>query len=156
MKPVASFCRFYKALTCIGGYLQSPLLLFLRIWWGWGFYVAGSEKFANIARTAEFFGALDIPLPHLASYLVAFVECAGGILLILGLLSRIATLPLIVTMVVALFTAHYEAIAKVWTNYTFAQVVEEPPFFFLLSSLLIFAFGAGALSIDYFLENGKR
>ena len=47
-------------------------------------------------------GGLGVPLPELMAYVVTFVELIGGVLLIVGLLSRLAALLLTINLVVAI------------------------------------------------------
>lgn len=50
----------------------------------------------------QFLGQLGVPLPGLMAYVVTFVELVGGILLIVGLLSRLAALLLTINLTVAI------------------------------------------------------
>lgn len=52
-------------LDSIAACLQSPLLLVIRLYWGWQFAVAGWGKLTHLDRTAGFFETLEIPLPKL-------------------------------------------------------------------------------------------
>ena len=56
--------------------------------------------------TAQFFAAIGIPLANYAAVLIAFLEFFGGLLLIVGLLTRWVSLLLIIEMLVALFKVH--------------------------------------------------
>jgi putative oxidoreductase len=56
----------------------------------------------------QLFTDLGIPMPHLQAPFVAVVELVGGLLLLTGLLTRLAAVPLMGTMVVALLTAQRE------------------------------------------------
>lgn len=73
---------------------------------------AGWNKYSNFADTAAWFGnpdwGLGLPLPALMAALVIAVELFGGILLLLGLLTRLISIPLMVTMLVAAFTVHWQ------------------------------------------------
>lgn len=69
------------------------------------FAEAGFGKLQNLERTTEFFEGLGIPAPGLQALLVGNVEFIGGALLVLGLLARLAAIPLAITMVVAIATA---------------------------------------------------
>lgn len=138
--------RFYGALIAAASPLQHLFLLAVRLLFGWAFFLAGRSKFENIDKVAEFFSSLSIPYAEANAYLVASVECAGGICLLLGFASRLLSLPLTITMVVALLTAHITAAE---------EILREPPKFFaaspviyLFASLTIFLFGPGRVSID--------
>lgn len=143
------FKSCYCALTCIGECLQSLLLLAIRLYWGFGFLFSGYGKLTNIPQITEFFSKLHIPFPELNAYLAGGIECIGGLLLILGLFSRFAALPLIVVMLVAYATAHTSSLVNIFSNP--AAFVGEGAFNYLLAALLVLAFGPGKISLDYLL-----
>ena len=100
----------------------------------------------NLERTAEFFGTLGIPFPTLNAAMAATTECVGGLLLVVGLASRLTAIPLIVTMIVALLTADIDVVKNIFEAPD--KFLEAAPFPFLLASLLVLAFGPGAISLD--------
>ncbi|MCW8133831.1 MAG: DoxX family protein, partial [Planctomycetota bacterium] len=85
------------------GAFAAPLLTRLAL--GYAFYQTGSGKWAHIDNTVEFFAGLGIPAPAANAYFVATLELVGGIALILGLGTRLFSLALSSTMVVAMMTA---------------------------------------------------
>lgn len=144
------FIRFYEAMIRIGESFQPYFLLFIRLYWGFLFLKSGLHKFQDIPETIQFFQNLHIPFAEINAYLVAFFEFLGGILLILGLGSRLICIPLIVIMIIAYLTAHREALLNVFHDMdTFTS---QSPFNFILACLIIFSFGAGKFSIDYLLK----
>lgn len=133
---------------------QGPLLLVIRLYWGWQFFEAGRGKFANMAHVVSFFQDLGIPLPALNACIVATVETVGGLLLLIGLASRLAALPLAATMGVAYVTAHLDSVRHIFSdpeNFT-----KQDPFLFLLAVLLVMSFGPGIFSVDYILRKFFR
>lgn len=76
------------------------------------FWISGIEKLAHIEETIQWFGntewGLGLPFPGLLAYLATFSEVAGSVCLLLGLGTRLTTIPLIVTMIVAIVTVHME------------------------------------------------
>ena len=126
--------------------LQSPLLLILRLYWGWQFFVAGRAHLANLNQTTEFFQSLNIPMPHLNAIMAGSTECVGGLLLLLGLGSRIITVPLVGTMVVAYLTADRDKVTGIFQNPD--AFVTATPFLFLFAALIVLVFGPGKLSAD--------
>lgn len=107
---------------------------------------AGWGKLMNLERTSAFLASLDIPWPDANAYLVGSVEFFGGILLMVGFLTRLAAFPLAITMIVAYVTAHKNALDKIATNPDL--FTREAPFLFLYGTLVVLAFGAGFFSID--------
>jgi DoxX len=63
-----------------------------------------------------FFTELGIPAPGFQAVFVALLETTGGLLLLVGLFSRLISIPLIVTMIVAYVTSEKEAIAALFTK----------------------------------------
>ncbi|MEA3210803.1 MAG: putative oxidoreductase [Chthoniobacter sp.] len=136
----------YGLLVTVASYLQSPLLLAVRLYWGWSFFQTGWGKLTHHAQTTEFFTDLHIPLPGLNAYMAGAVECFGGLLLIVGLASRLTAIPLIFTMVVAYLTDEFEAVKNIFAEPD--KFTAATPFLFLFASVLIFVFGPGAFSLD--------
>lgn len=124
-------------------WLQSPLLLLMRLYWGFGFVMAGKAKLFNLERTAGFFSDLGIPQAMASAVMVGSVECFGGLLLLIGLFSRLACIPLMITMGVALAVVHKTSVI---------EMSKEDPFLFLLTCLIVMAFGAGKISLDFILK----
>ena len=91
-----------------------------------------------IERTAE----IGFPLPTLFAWAAALSEFAGGALLALGLLTRISSFFIAVTMSVALLGVHL--------NDDFGK--QEKAFLYLFIALLFLLKGAGDWSVDAFLE----
>jgi putative oxidoreductase len=138
--------QVYRAEVRLLSYLQPVVLLALRLYFGYGFMKAGLGKLQDVQTTAGFFADWGIPLPTLNVYLAGTTECVGGLLLLLGLASRVVTVPLIGTMFVAYATAHAEVVHALWSNPNL--FVKAPPFPYLLTALLVLCFGPGLISID--------
>lgn len=139
----------YQLLADATSWLQSPLLLVLRLYWGWSFFETGKGKLMNHAQTTEFFASLNLPLPGLNAWMAGSVECFGGLLLLVGLASRLVSIPLIFTMLVAYFTADNEALKAIFSEPD--KFTGADPFLFLLTSVLVLVFGPGALSLDHLI-----
>lgn len=142
----ALYAWFRKTATS----LQSPLLLAIRLYWGWQFFQTGWGKLTHMSKTVDFFTSLGIPAPSLNAHFVALLEVGGGILLILGLASRLIALPLTIDMIVAYITADREALASIISDPD--KFVKADPFAFLFASLVILAFGPGWFSIDTLIK----
>jgi len=144
------FKGFYLVLIAIGNNLQSLFLLAVRLYWGWQFFITGIGKFSNIEKIADYFRSLHIPFPELNTYLTASTETIGGMCLLLGLASRLVSIPLAFAMSVALATAHIDAVKTIFEDPQ--NFVSQPPFNFLLAAIIVFIFGPGKFSIDFLLE----
>lgn len=145
MNPAPLLAR----LDALASRLQSPLLLVIRLYWGWSFAQTGWGKLMHLQGTAEFFASLGLPAPQLNAIAAGATECFGGVLLALGLFARPAALPLAFTMVVAYATADREAVQAIFRDPD--QFTGAAPFLFLLASVLVLAFGPGRWSVDHLL-----
>jgi putative oxidoreductase len=84
--------------------------------------------------------------------MAATTECLGGLLLVAGLASRLTSIPLIVTMLVAYLTADSEAVRAIFSEPD--KFTSAAPFLFLLASVIVLLFGPGAISLDHLI--GKK
>ena len=141
--------RIYGGIAQKLNYLQSPILLAVRLYWGWQFAQTGWGKMHNIAKITGFFMSLNIPFPAFNAHFISGLEFFGGLLLILGLASRLTGLLLAANMLVAYWTADHDALVSVFSDPGKFYVAD--PYTFLFASLMVLIFGAGALSVDTFI-----
>ena len=154
MKPpqiVFDGANLYRFFCRIADFAQSPLLLAVRLYWGWQLMQAGWGKLHNLARVTHYFASLGIPFPAFTTHFVAEVELIGGILLILGLFSRLAGLVIAIDMVVAYWTGDHQAWLSFLRNP--GAFYGADPYTFLFAGLLILIFGAGLFSCDQWLDS---
>src|SRR5277367_1916060 len=104
------YAQVSRAASC----LQSPLLLAVRLYWGWQFAQTGWGKMHNIARITGFFMSLNIRLPAFSACFISGLEFFGGLLLILGLASRPTGFLLAANIQVAYRTADHDALVSVF------------------------------------------
>jgi putative oxidoreductase len=147
--PVHRAGKIYCAWTRVVSCLQSPLLLVMRLYWGWSFFQTGKGKLMNLDRTTGFFQSLHIPMPEANAWVVAIMECFGGLLLMAGLGSRLVAFALAFDMVIAYVTADSEALKSIFSDSD--KFVQAAPFPFLLMTLTVLAFGAGVFSLDWLI-----
>lgn len=132
-------------------YAQMLLLLVIRVMYGWFFVQTGWGKWGNRESVGAFFASLGLPMPAGMAILTACTELVGGLLLIAGLGTRLASAALAFVMLVALATAHADEAFTSLEAFT-----EQAPYPFLLATLLLLAFGPGRLSIDHFFRSKAR
>ncbi|OAI57328.1 DoxX family protein [Verrucomicrobiaceae bacterium SCGC AG-212-N21] len=151
MNRIIELLRSAHALLVKGAsQLQSPLLLVVRLYWGWAFFQTGKGKLMNLDQTTEFFSGLGIPMPGVNAVMAAATECFGGLLLLLGLASRPAAALLSFTMIVAYLTADLDAVKGIFSDPD--AFLEAAPFQFLFASVLVLVFGPGFFSLDRILQ----
>lgn len=146
--------NLYARFAALASYLQSPFLLLIRLYWGWQLVQSGWGKLHNLDKVTQFFTTLNIPFPAACAHFVASLELVGGILLILGLGSKLIGLLLSVNMLVAYWTADREALLAIFSDP--GKFYAADPYTFLFASAIILIFGAGLFSLDALLANRCR
>jgi putative oxidoreductase len=131
-----------------------PLLTRLVI--GYAFYQAGAGKLANPERVASFFAGLGIPFPAANAAFVSRVEYYGGLLLIVGLLTRVAASLLGSTMVVALLTADKADFLVALAGTSDKGLTDVVPVVYGLFLLWLLVFGPGLASLDALIRKWIR
>jgi putative oxidoreductase len=122
--------------------LDSVALLIARLTVGVLFISTGWGKVHNLASVTEYFVELHIPVPAFNAALASWTELLGGTLLVLGLASRLAALPLMVTMTVAILTALSDKI------HGLPDLFGQVEWTYLVILLVIVVFGPGKASLD--------
>jgi putative oxidoreductase len=142
--------RLYRRFIKTASLLQSPFLLAIRLYWGWQFLQTGKGKLMNHEKVTEFFQSLHIPLPSFNAYLAGSTECLGGLLLLIGLGSRLVSLPLIFVLTIAYVTAESDSLKQIFSDPD--KFVTATPFLFLIVCVTVLAFGPGKFSVDWLLS----
>ncbi len=129
-----------------------PLLARLAL--GWVFAQSGWGKFQNLPRVVEFFQGIGIPNPEFMARFVAGFELVCGALLMIGLFTRFAAIPLIIIMIVAIRTALWEDIEGL------GGLVMTDEFGYIAVFVWLALAGPGAASLDAaivrWLGGGRR
>ena len=154
MKLIYRLAAWYAAFCKIAEKLCSPLLLAVRLYWGWQFAQTGWGKLQNQAKVVDFFTSLNIPFPALNAHFVSGLEFFGGILLMLGLASRPVAFLLTGSMFVAFWTAEHEALFSIFSDPGKFYGADAYPFLF--AAIMILAFGSGRFSLDALIEKKLR
>jgi putative oxidoreductase len=121
----------------------APLLMRLVV--GYVFMLTGWGKLNNLPQMIQNFTEWGIPFPHVLTPFVSGVECFGGVMLILGLFTRIPAVMLAVVMVVAIRVAKWDDIDSLETLLGFEEVTYFAAFVWLAIA------GPGAISLDRLL-----
>ncbi len=125
-----------------------PSILLIRLVVGAVFLSEGIQKFLfpNDLGVGRFI-KIGIPAPQVMATFVGMVEIVCGTLIIFGLLTRLAAIPLIIDMVVAIVTTKIPILLKsgFWAMAHEARV----DYAMLLGSIFLLVVGAGRLSIDW-------
>jgi putative oxidoreductase len=147
---LAQIQKLHALLVKVASSLQSPFLLLVRLYWGWQFVQDGWGKLHNLGKVTEYFASLNLPAPGPTALFVSIIELAGGVLLAVGLFSRLTGLVLSVNMLTAYVTGDREALFSIFSNPD--KFYAAAPYTYLFASLLILIFGPGKFSLDTLLE----
>jgi putative oxidoreductase len=121
-------------------------ILIARVWLGAMMITHGWGKvFGGVPRLTKSVTEMGFPLPEFFAWCAALTEFGGGIMLILGLLTRPMSAFVIVVMGVAAFVRHADD--------PFGR--QELPLTYLVMALTLLIVGAGRYSIDYVLPGGR-
>jgi uncharacterized membrane protein YphA (DoxX/SURF4 family) len=128
--------------------------LLVRLLVGWVFLSEGIQKFLfpdalGIGR----FVKIGIPAPHFFAPFVGVVEIVCGSLVILGLLTRLAAIPLLIDISVAILTTKIPMLAK--SGFWAAMHEARTDYCMWLGALFLLIVGAGSLSLDARLSHGE-
>ncbi len=138
--------RLSRSLDLAASHLESPLLLTVRLYWGWQFAQAGWGKLGDVQRVTEYFTRLGLPAPGLTALFIGVLEFAGGLLLAFGLVSRFISLLLACDMIVAFLVADRQALSSIFSDPD--KFYAAAPYTFWFASLLILVFGPGRVCLD--------
>jgi putative oxidoreductase len=112
----------------------------LRLFLAWIFIKVGLGKAfglfggPGIEGFTGYLTNLEFPFPVIFAYLVAWLELIAGIMFLLGLGTRLASLPILVIMIVAIVKVHP-------TDFNYPALA-------LIGSLILMEMGSGKLSVD--------
>jgi uncharacterized membrane protein YphA (DoxX/SURF4 family) len=128
-------------------------VLFIRLMVGGVFLAEGVQKFLfPAALGVGRFAKIGLPAPQLLAPFVGAVEIVCGALVLLGLATRLAAVPLLADILVAIATTKLPMLAR---SGFWATVHEARTDFSMLMGLLfLLAVGAGRLSFDARVRSG--
>ncbi|HEY0704765.1 MAG TPA: DoxX family protein [Candidatus Acidoferrales bacterium] len=145
--------RLYAVFLRVTNSLQSPFLLAIRLYWGFQISMNGWGKLHNLGHVTEFFQSLGLPAPGATAVFVSSFEFVGGILLAIGLLSRIAALGLFIDMTTAYLTADRDAVKSFFSDPN--KFVAADPYVFWFFALIILIFGPGKFAVDTLVARSR-
>lgn len=117
---------------------------------GWVFFQSGWGKLHDLASVTEFFASLGLPAPAFQAVLASTAEFVCGAMLLLGVATRFAAVPLIITMIVAIRTALWSQVESVDSLFGLIE------FLYIALLLWLATEGAGPLSLDRLFDRRRR
>jgi putative oxidoreductase len=146
---LSSIRTLYGRVAWLISYLRSPLLLAIRLYWGYQFIEDGIGKLSHLGKVTEYFTSLSLPAPGATAFMVGTIELAGGILFALGIGSRLVSLILFLNMTMA-----YLSVPDDRAN--FLHIFSKPedfygasPYTYWFAALIILILGPGLFSVDW-------
>ena len=121
-----------------------------RLTVGWVFFQSGWGKLHDLAKVTDYFTELGLPAPAFQATLASTTEFVCGTLLLVGLATRFAAVPLMITMTVALRTALWSQIDSLGSLFGLAE------FLYIALLLWLATSGAGPLSLDWLIEHARH
>jgi putative oxidoreductase len=125
-----------------------PLLLF-RLILAVGFFQPAMMKLQNLSGVAEWFGSMNYPLPMVSASLSMVTEAGGILLLVLGLGTRLISIPMMFILVVASLTVHLP------NGFPAGDNGFEIPLYYFLMLFALMVYGSGRYSLDYMLTRHR-
>jgi putative oxidoreductase len=122
-------------------------IVLVRVLVGWVFVSEGVQKFLfPAALGVGRFAKIGIPVPQFTAPFVGVVEIVCGSLVLIGLLTRLASIPLLAVIAVALFTTKIMPLAKngIWSTLHEARTDVS----MLLGLIFLLLVGGGSLAVD--------
>jgi len=157
MQKIVQFIgNLYARAARVLGSLESPLLLAIRLYWGFQFMQDGWGKLTHLSRVTGFFTSLNLPAPGATAFFVASVELVGGVLFTAGIASRLVSLVLFVNMTMAYLSVPDDRV-------NFSHIFSNPsdfygatPYTYWFAALLVLVFGPGAFAVDWLFGRQNR
>ena len=125
-------------------------LLAIRLVLAYGFWGPATMKWNNIDGIIQWFEGMDMPFPTLNAYMATATEMAGVILLLFGFFTRLISIPLIVVMLVAIFTVHYS------NGFEAGENGFEIPLYYLIMLFTLLIYGGGKFSLDSIIKRATK
>ena len=136
---------FYDWSRLFAGLFAWAAPLAVRITVGVVFAGTGWTKLTHLPQIVQNFKGLGIPAPEILTPFVSGVEFVGGLMMLFGFLTRFASVPLMVVMVVAIATAKWSDVDSLETLLGFEEVS-----YFVMFAWLGIA-GPGPVSLDHLI-----
>ena len=139
-------------------------LLPLRLVLGFGFLAHGWAKWSRgPANFAKLLHQIGTPVPLATAWAVTLLEIFGGLALLAGVFVAVVSVPLIVSMLVAMFTVHLRygfssinTIGLTPDGPVFGPPGYEVNLLYIAGLLALMILGPGALSLDSVLRRDER
>ena len=141
MKTVVEFLREHPSQG------RASLLL-IRLPVGLIFFTQGILKYIDPSLGVLRFARIGFPSPYLTAHFVGFFEMLCGLLILVGLWSRLATVPLLVIITTAILTTKIPEVFRANQGFWFVVTDARTDFLMICSLIFLMVRGAGKWSMD--------
>lgn len=131
-------------------FLKDIPLLLMRLVLAYGFWGPAMMKWNNMSGIANWFDSMGYPFPTLNAYLAGTTEFAGVILMVIGIGTRIISMPMMFIMFIAIFTVHLHSGFEAGNNGF------EIPLYYLIMLFTLMIYGPGKYSLEGLLRAASK
>lgn len=125
-----------------------PSILFIRLAVGLIFFTQGILKYTDPRMGVIRFTRIGFPHPYFTAHFVGTFEIACGLLVLLGLWSRVAAVPLLIVISTAIATTKIPELFRASQGFWFMVSDARADFAMFCSLLFLIAAGGGTWSLD--------
>ena len=126
----------------------NPAIALIRLAVGLIFFTQGILKFTDPAMGVNRFTRIGFPHPGFTAHFVGVFEIVCGLLVLVGLWTRAAAVPLLIVILTAIATTKIPELSRPNQGFWFMVSDARTDFAMLCSLLFLIAMGAGSLSLD--------
>lgn len=123
-------------------------IIFIRIAVGLIFFTQGILKYIDPHMGVLRFTRIGFPMPDFTAHFVGAVEIICGLLVLVGLFTRLASIPLLIVILTAIATTKIPELFHPSQGFWFMVSDARTDFAMTMSLLFLISVGAGACSLD--------
>ena len=127
---------------------RSRAIVFVRLAVGLIFATQGILKYTDPNMGLNRFAKIGFPHPQFTAHFVGAFEIVCGTLVLIGLLTRLAAIPLLIVICTAIATTKIPELSRANQGFWFMVSDARTDFAMLMSLLFLLCAGAGLWSVD--------
>ncbi len=132
---------------------RSPAIIFVRLSVGLVFFSQGLLKYIDPSMGVNRFARIGFPHPFFTAHFVGTFEMVCGLLVLFGLVLRVAAIPLMAVICTAIATTKIPELTRPGQGFWFMVSDARTDFSMLMSLIFLLIAGAGSCSLDSKLHN---
>lgn len=154
--PVRSAAVLYERVAKALNKVRPVFLLLLRLYIGYQAAISGFGHLRHFNDTVAFFTSIHVPMARVNVAISGTTELVGGVLLLVGFLTRLVAIPFSFNFIVAILSAnladpqYHDWLLHFWDHQD--VILKDTAFPFLFVGLLLIFFGPGCISVDGLLK----